>query len=46
MSASQNGRTDVVELLIKHNANVNAREEVSLFVRTHDIYCTYMVVCI
>ena len=31
MLASQNGRTDVVELLIKHNAIVNAREEVRLY---------------
>ena len=35
MSASQEGRTDVVRLLIKHNADVNARREVRL--HTHDI---------
>ena len=28
--ASQEGRTDVVELLVKHNANINARTEVGL----------------
>ena len=28
MFASQEGRTDVVELLIGHNADVNARTEV------------------
>ena len=30
MVASHKGRTDVVELLIKHNADVNARKEVRL----------------
>ena len=30
MVASQKGRTDVVELLTKHNADVNARTEVRL----------------
>ena len=30
MAASQEGRTDVVELLIIHNADVNAKKEVSL----------------
>ena len=30
MSASKNGKADVVELLIKHNADVNARKEVRL----------------
>ena len=34
MSASKNGRTDLVELLMEHNADVNARTEVSL--HTHD----------
>ena len=28
MAASQEGRTDVVDLLIKHNADVNARKRV------------------
>ena len=32
MLASFNGRTDVVELLIKHNANVNARKQVRLHI--------------
>ena len=32
MAASQEGRTDVVELLIKHNADVNARTEVRLHI--------------
>ena len=32
MLASLEGRTDIVELLIKHNADVNAREEVGLHV--------------
>ena len=30
MSASKNGRSDVIELLIKHNANVNARTKVNI----------------
>ena len=30
MVASEERRTDVVELLIKHNADVNARTEVRL----------------
>ena len=30
MVASQDGRTDVLELLIRHNADVNARKEVRL----------------
>ena len=30
MAASGKGRTDVVELLIKHNADVNASTEVRL----------------
>ena len=30
MSASKNRRTDVVELLIKHNADVNGKKEVRL----------------
>ena len=30
MVASFDGKTDVVELLIKHNADVNARTEVRL----------------
>ena len=34
MSASKYGRTDVVELLMEQNADVNARTEVSL--HTHD----------
>ena len=33
MLASLNGRTDIVELLIKHNADVNARTKVSLHTR-------------
>ena len=32
MTASQEGRTNVVELLIKHNADVNARKEVRLHI--------------
>ena len=28
MMASEEGRTDVVEVLIKHGADVNARDEV------------------
>ena len=32
MVASEKGRTDVVKLLIKHNADVNAREEVRLHI--------------
>ena len=32
MVASQEGRTDVVELLINHNADVNARTEVILHI--------------
>ena len=34
MFASKKGRTDVVELLIKHNADVNARTEVRLHIYT------------
>ena len=34
MAASFNGRTDVVELLIKHNADVNARKDVRLHIYT------------
>ena len=33
MMASHEGRTDVVELLIKHNADVNARIEVKLHIQ-------------
>ena len=36
MVASQEGRTDVVELLIKHNADVNARTEVRLHIHYID----------
>ena len=36
MVASEKERTDVVELLIKHNANVNARTEVRLHIRYID----------
>ena len=32
MAASGKGRTDIVELLIKHNADVNARKEVRLHI--------------
>ena len=32
MFASKKGRTDVVDLLIKHNADVNARTEVRLHI--------------
>ena len=32
MVASVEGRTDVVQLLLKHNADVNARMEVSLHI--------------
>ena len=34
MVASFSGKTDVVELLIKHNADVNARNEVRLYTHT------------
>ena len=36
MLASLEGRTDVVELLIKHNADVNARKEVRLHIHYID----------
>ena len=36
MAASQEGRTDVVELLIKHNADVNARNKVRLHIHYID----------
>ena len=36
MAASGKGRTDVVELLIKHNADVNARTEVRLHIHYID----------
>ena len=36
MMASQEGKIDVVELLIKHNADVNARTEVRLHIRYID----------
>ena len=36
MAASHEGRTDVVELLIKHNADVNARTEVRLHIHYID----------
>ena len=36
MAASFNGRTDVVELLIKHNADVNARKDVRLHIHYFD----------
>ena len=36
MAASFNGKTDVVELLIKHNADVNARAKVRLHIRYFD----------
>ena len=36
MAASQEGRTDVVKLLIKHNADVNARKEVRLLIHYID----------
>ena len=54
MAASQEGRTDVVELLIKHNADVNAREEVGLgrllFVHAYKHVCVplslrYDIIC-
>ena len=32
MMASSKGRTDVVELLIKHKADVNARREVRIYI--------------
>ena len=34
--ASEEGRTDVVELLIKHNADVNSRREVRLHIHYID----------
>ena len=36
MVASGKGRTDIVELLIKHNADVNARTEVRLHIHYFD----------
>ena len=36
MYASQAGRTDIVELLIKHDADVNARTEVRLHIHYID----------
>ena len=36
MFASQKGRTDVVELLIKHNTDVNARTKVRLHIHYFD----------
>ena len=36
MAASQEGKTDVVELLIKRNADVNARNEVRLHIHYFD----------
>ena len=36
LAASQEGKTDVMELLIKHNADVNAREEVKLHIHYID----------
>ena len=36
MMASQEGRTDVVELLIKHNADVNTRTGVRLHIHYID----------
>ena len=36
MVASEKGRTDVVELLIKHNADVSARTEVRLHIHYID----------
>ena len=36
MFASQEGRTDVVGLLIEHNTDVNARTEVSLHIHYID----------
>ena len=41
MLASKNGRTDVVKLLIKHNADVNARTEVRLYTRDTHAHDTY-----
>ena len=37
MWASKSGRTDVVELLINHNADVNARTKVRLHTRDTDM---------
>ena len=36
MAASQEGKTDVMELLTKHNADVNARTEVRLHIHYID----------
>ena len=36
MAASFNGKTDVVELLIKHNTDVNARTKVRLHIHYFD----------
>ena len=54
MMASLKGRTDIVELLIKHNANVNARHEVRLYTRDMHVreleeviqMCVYVFVCV
>ena len=54
MLASQEGRVDVAELLIEHDADVNARTEVRLY--THDYIelkevirvtlCAYVYLCV
>ena len=41
MVASQEGRTDVVKLLIEHNADINARKEVRL--HTHDMHVRFIL---
>ena len=49
MAASQEGRTDVVELLTKHNADVNARTEVRLhkgYLLMRKIVCVCVCVCV
>ena len=40
MMTSQEGRTDVVKLLIEHNADVNAKKGVRL--HTHDMYVRFI----
>ena len=41
MVASQDGRTNIVKLLIEHNADVNARKEVRL--HTHDMHVSFLL---
>ena len=43
MLASQDGRTDVVKLLIEHNADVNARTNVRLHT-SDSMHMTFMCI--